>query len=221
MSVFRATAIADCVLDAKTFKSFVAAPQCRIEWLLETFIALFDSYTSNRLFLHIMASVLRPIAARIAPRRPFRAYCVATNAAHSTTQLPKYRSRTFATTTSLLSQKKAGGYSKLWDSADHAVADVKSGSTILSAGFGLCGVAGTSMLICDHGGFFLTCQRNYYRSASKKRQRLAALTLRCIQQCRYRRERRPVSADRKRPDQEAHPVLLGKQQNTREGLSEW
>ncbi|KAF1954888.1 succinyl-CoA:3-ketoacid-coenzyme A transferas-like protein [Byssothecium circinans] len=33
--------------------------------------------------------------------------------------------------------------SKLFKSADHAVADLKSGSTILSAGFGLCGVAET------------------------------------------------------------------------------
>ncbi|KAL1643349.1 hypothetical protein SLS61_009271 [Didymella pomorum] len=33
--------------------------------------------------------------------------------------------------------------SKLFDSADEAVADVQSGSTILSAGFGLCGVAET------------------------------------------------------------------------------
>ncbi|CAI6336738.1 unnamed protein product [Periconia digitata] len=33
--------------------------------------------------------------------------------------------------------------SKLFESADHAVADIHSGSTILSAGFGLCGVAET------------------------------------------------------------------------------
>lgn len=33
--------------------------------------------------------------------------------------------------------------SKLYQSADEAVADLKSGSTILSAGFGLCGVADT------------------------------------------------------------------------------
>ncbi|KAF2997951.1 hypothetical protein E8E13_005901 [Curvularia kusanoi] len=33
--------------------------------------------------------------------------------------------------------------SKLWNSADEAVADIQSGSTILSAGFGLCGVAET------------------------------------------------------------------------------
>lgn len=32
--------------------------------------------------------------------------------------------------------------SKLFKNADDAVADLKSGSTILSSGFGLCGVAG-------------------------------------------------------------------------------
>jgi hypothetical protein len=35
------------------------------------------------------------------------------------------------------------GSSKLFKNADEAVADLKSGSTILSAGFGLCGTAGT------------------------------------------------------------------------------
>ena len=34
------------------------------------------------------------------------------------------------------------GDSKLYDSADEGVADIKSGSVILSSGFGLCGVAG-------------------------------------------------------------------------------
>lgn len=37
--------------------------------------------------------------------------------------------------------KKRGG-SKVYASADEAVADLRDGSTILSAGFGLCGVAG-------------------------------------------------------------------------------
>lgn len=35
------------------------------------------------------------------------------------------------------------GASKLFKNADQAVADIQSGSTILSSGFGLCGVAGT------------------------------------------------------------------------------
>lgn len=38
--------------------------------------------------------------------------------------------------------KQRGG-SKVWNSADEAVADIKSGSTVLSAGFGLCGTAET------------------------------------------------------------------------------
>lgn len=36
--------------------------------------------------------------------------------------------------------------SKVFKSADEAVADIKSGSTILSAGFGLCGTAGKDTL---------------------------------------------------------------------------
>jgi 3-oxoacid CoA-transferase len=36
--------------------------------------------------------------------------------------------------------------SKVYASADEAVADIKSGSTILSAGFGLCGTAGMCIL---------------------------------------------------------------------------
>ncbi|KAM3512193.1 hypothetical protein MY11210_004181 [Beauveria gryllotalpidicola] len=90
-----------------------------------------------------MASVLRPVAARITLRRPVAVSCAASK---TTLLLPKTTCptrRTFLTTTSLLSQKKPAEYSKLWDSADRAVADVKSGSTILSAGFGLCGVAET------------------------------------------------------------------------------
>jgi 3-oxoacid CoA-transferase len=39
---------------------------------------------------------------------------------------------------------KLVGNSKVYKSAEDAVADIKSGSTILSSGFGLCGVAGGS-----------------------------------------------------------------------------
>ena len=35
------------------------------------------------------------------------------------------------------------GGSKVYKSADEAIADVEDGAVILSAGFGLCGVAGT------------------------------------------------------------------------------
>jgi 3-oxoacid CoA-transferase len=42
-----------------------------------------------------------------------------------------------------LAPKIERGGSKLFKDADAAVADLKSGSTILSSGFGLCGVAGT------------------------------------------------------------------------------
>lgn len=41
-----------------------------------------------------------------------------------------------------LAPKVERGGSKVFKDADAAVADIKSGSTILSSGFGLCGVAG-------------------------------------------------------------------------------
>lgn len=41
-----------------------------------------------------------------------------------------------------LAPKIERGVSKLFRDADEAVSDLKSGSTILSSGFGLCGVAG-------------------------------------------------------------------------------
>lgn len=62
------------------------------------------------------------------------------------------RLRTFATSKPRWSAPRATaekGESKLFDSADSAVADIKSGSTILSSGFGLCGVAGMCPLGCD------------------------------------------------------------------------
>jgi len=40
------------------------------------------------------------------------------------------------------------GASKIFENADKAVADLKSGSTILSAGFGLCGTAGKNAPRC-------------------------------------------------------------------------
>lgn len=48
--------------------------------------------------------------------------------------------RSFVTSTARFSERRR---SKLFDSADQAVADIKSGSVVLSSGFGLCGVAET------------------------------------------------------------------------------
>jgi 3-oxoacid CoA-transferase len=42
------------------------------------------------------------------------------------------------------------GKSKLYSNADEAVADLQSGSMILSAGFGLCGIAGKSPCSAQH-----------------------------------------------------------------------
>jgi len=57
--------------------------------------------------------------------------------------------RTFLTTTIRLSQPSSSSArkdSKVLGTADEAVADVRSGSVLLSSGFGLCGVAGKSTL---------------------------------------------------------------------------
>ena len=56
---------------------------------------------------------------------------------------PQWRNhRSFQTTTRLFREIKATN-SKVYASADEAVADLKSGSIVLSAGFGLCGTAET------------------------------------------------------------------------------
>lgn len=56
---------------------------------------------------------------------------------------PKTLSYSYSTAPAqTLAPKIERGGSKLYKDADEAVKDVKSGSTILSSGFGLCGVAG-------------------------------------------------------------------------------
>lgn len=54
---------------------------------------------------------------------------------------PKIHAYSTAPTQNLAPKIERGG-SKLYKDADEAVKDIKSGSTILSSGFGLCGVAG-------------------------------------------------------------------------------
>ena len=59
------------------------------------------------------------------------------------------QTRAFQTSTTLLREAPGGapskvrGQRKVYDSVDEAVADIQSGSTVLSAGFGLCGTAET------------------------------------------------------------------------------
>lgn len=73
-----------------------------------------------RLYLGVRCTAMRPL---------LPATCTGT--AYSTT----------ASRLSLAPKVERGG-SKIFKDADAAVADIKSGSTILSSGFGLCGVAG-------------------------------------------------------------------------------
>ena len=59
------------------------------------------------------------------------------------------QTRTFCSSTTFFREapggapRKVRGQRKVFDSVDEAVADIKSGSTVLSAGFGLCGTAET------------------------------------------------------------------------------
>jgi hypothetical protein len=56
----------------------------------------------------------------------------------------QHGNRLFSSTVTTFSAVKSSS-SKVFRDADAAVADVKSGSTILSAGFGMCGVAGIAV----------------------------------------------------------------------------
>ncbi|KAH7152718.1 hypothetical protein EDB81DRAFT_868046 [Dactylonectria macrodidyma] len=60
--------------------------------------------------------------------------------------------RSFASTRAVLSAKGYSKHSKLFADADAAVADIKSGSTVLSSGFGLCGVADTLIAAMNRRG---------------------------------------------------------------------
>lgn len=93
-----------------------------------------------------MATLLRPIHPKLAlPRASTRSSFLNSAAAQfrQTTRASPVRIRFLSTTTIRLSQaQQTRPKSKVYESVDAAVADIKSGSTILSSGFGLCGIAG-------------------------------------------------------------------------------
>jgi len=78
------------------------------------------------------------------------------------------------------------GASKLFKDADEAVADLKSGSVILSSGFGLCGVAGKYKAIEESAYAWLTIMaaRNPYLRYTTSRIKEPALLNRDFEQCR-------------------------------------
>ncbi|KAH8120964.1 hypothetical protein ACSS6W_009690 [Trichoderma asperelloides] len=94
-----------------------------------------------------MATLLRPIHPKLAlPRASTRSSFLNSAAAQfrQTTRASPVRIRFLSTTTIRLSQaQQTRPKSKVYESVDAAVADIKSGSTILSSGFGLCGIAET------------------------------------------------------------------------------
>ncbi|KAK1624203.1 coenzyme A transferase [Colletotrichum phormii] len=96
-----------------------------------------------------MSSITRQLRPRVLVRASFRAVpavCAQPQRFPRAKVLGVATCRGITTTPVRRSQKATvtkRGSSKLYASADEAVADIKSGSTILSSGFGLCGVADT------------------------------------------------------------------------------
>ncbi|KAL7899016.1 hypothetical protein HDV63DRAFT_78715 [Trichoderma sp. SZMC 28014] len=95
-----------------------------------------------------MATLLRPIHPKLAlPRAASSRSSFLSSAAaqfRQTTRASPTKRRFLSTTTIRLSQaQQTRPKSKVYDTADAAVADIQSGSTILSSGFGLCGIAET------------------------------------------------------------------------------
>ncbi|KAJ0165894.1 Succinyl-CoA:3-ketoacid coenzyme A transferase 1, mitochondrial [Colletotrichum tanaceti] len=97
-----------------------------------------------------MSSIARQMRPRVLIRASFAALprvCAAQPQRFPRAKVLGVASCRGITTTPIRPSQKAPtvkrGGSKLYASADEAVADIKSGSTILSSGFGLCGVADT------------------------------------------------------------------------------
>ncbi|KND91911.1 Succinyl-CoA:3-ketoacid coenzyme A transferase 1, mitochondrial [Tolypocladium ophioglossoides CBS 100239] len=90
-----------------------------------------------------MAATMRPVLAAALPRASPSSTRICGVSARLFAPKAEFSRRSFVTTTTCFSQQRRG-VSKVFDTADDAVADVRSGSTLLSSGFGLCGIAGTS-----------------------------------------------------------------------------
>lgn len=82
--------------------------------------------------------LLAALPARLSSRRPLPAHLRALR-----TPLPQWRFTTARAISCSSAPTIDRSQSKLFSNADEAVADIQSGSTVLSAGFGLCGVAET------------------------------------------------------------------------------
>ncbi|KAF7189385.1 Succinyl-CoA:3-ketoacid coenzyme A transferase 1, mitochondrial [Pseudocercospora fuligena] len=92
---------------------------------------------------------VRPFASRLAASQRVQISLVRASRTPWQVKQAACRSRNFRSSAISLREieqkapTKVRGQSKLFNSADEAVADLKSGSTLLSAGFGLCGTAET------------------------------------------------------------------------------
>lgn len=109
--------------------------------------------------------------------------------------------------------------SKLFKNADEAVADIQSGSTILSSGFGLCGVAGNSrhrlLVRWGHpGNLTFAFTRNTDLGHASPRSRESSFLDGGVKQCRRSWKRWTFYLDTSRPGQSTGSVLPWKQQGT-------
>lgn len=99
----------------------------------------------------VVAGCSRQLQLRLVAARGFSAFSGFSGAARTArsmrttpgTKLGNFTSgiRPFSHSSHWRSAEAPAGGSKVWESADAAVADIKSGSVVLSSGFGLCGVA--------------------------------------------------------------------------------
>lgn len=113
--------------------------------VFEFFYSEFSFAESKMTVLRVSAlSLSKRSLAVCRPRLQFAARCTASVRPVSPPSVIRSAKQysTAAPQTQRLAPKVERGASKLFDNADEAVADIKSGSTILSSGFGLCGVAG-------------------------------------------------------------------------------
>ncbi|KEZ43428.1 Succinyl-CoA:3-ketoacid-coenzyme A transferase [Scedosporium apiospermum] len=99
----------------------------------------------TRVLWSVQHSIAHPPAAEV---RPLLGFCVGRGGLAVCRTFTTSRARWSAPAQTV----KGGGASKVFDSADSAVADIKSGSTILSSGFGLCGVPETLIAAIERRG---------------------------------------------------------------------
>lgn len=146
-----------------------------------------------RLYFGVPCTVVRPV---LATTRPANTY--------STTTPTQVQAQSLA-------PKVERGASKLFKDADAAVADIKSGSTILSSGFGLCGVAGLFVYDRTRRTSLLTnfFGRNAHQCYGSSRCRSIEFLDGCFEQCRRGGQGRTLDVVAEWPAESIDSFILG------------